>query len=98
MIKFERPVSDAERFMEITRVMSDIYAKKNHDYGNSFKKLFKKHGIRYPLIHLEEKLNRIEVLAKDEGMVDGEGLVDSLLDLANYSILTIIELERDKDE
>lgn len=98
MIETKNSMSDIGCFKEITRKMSDIYEKKNHDYGNSFHKMFSKHGMRYPLIHLEEKLNRIEVLAEDGGMVDGESAEDSLLDLANYAILTLIEMKRGKDE
>lgn len=98
MIETGNSLSDIGRFKEITRKMTDIYAKKNHDYGNSFQKMFLKHGMRYSLIHLEEKLNRIEVLSKDECMVDGEGVEDSLIDLANYAILTLIEFKRGKDE
>lgn len=98
MIETERSSSDIGRFKEITRKMSDIYAKKNHDYGNSFQKMFLKYGMAYPKIHLEEKLNRIDSLTKDCNMVDDEGLVDSLYDLANYAILTIMEIERGKDE
>lgn len=98
MIKEEQTLSDVECFREITHTMSDVYTRKNHDYGDSFQKMFKKHGMSYPIIHLEEKLNRIEVLAKEEGMVKEEGIIDSLLDLANYSIMTIMEFKRKKDE
>lgn len=98
MTEEKRTLSDVERFKEITRVMSDIYAKKNHDYGNSFQKMFSKHGMSYPLIHLEEKLNRIDVLSKDGCLIKEEGIEDSLLDLANYAIMTVMEIERGKDE
>lgn len=94
MIETGNNLTDIGRFKEITRKMSDIYAKKNHDYGNSFQKMFSKHRMRYSLIHLEEKLNRIEVLSKDENIVNGEGIEDSLIDIANYAILTLIELKR----
>lgn len=72
------------------------YIAKNADYGDSFAKLFKKRGMSYPLIHFEEKVNRIEALQSKENQVDGESYVDSLKDLANYAILTLIELHMTK--
>ena len=35
-----------------------------------------------------------EVLMSDEAKVNGESVRDSLLDLANYAILTIMELDK----
>ena len=41
-----------------------------------------------------EKLERINSLRKNEAKVKGESMKDSLYDLANYAILTIMELEK----
>lgn len=41
-----------------------------------------------------EKLERINSLRKNEVKVKGESMKDSLYDLANYAILTIMELEK----
>ena len=86
--------TDADRFKEITDKMCDIYKQKNSDYGNSFSKLFKKCGMTYAYGHLAEKLERINSLRKNEAKVKGESMKDSLYDLANYAILTIMELEK----
>ena len=88
--------TDADRFKEITDKMCDIYKKKNSDYGNSFSKLFKKCGMTYAYGHLAEKIERIDSLSNNEAKVQGESMIDSLYDLANYSILTIIEIEKRK--
>lgn len=85
-----------ELFKSICDDMLETYKKKNSDYGNSFSKLFEKYGITYPIIHMEEKLNRIEALQKKENEVQGETYIDSLKDLANYAILTLIEIEFSK--
>lgn len=79
-------------FKSICDDLLKTYVAKNTDYGDSFAKLFKKRGMSYPLIHFEEKINRIEALQSKENQVDGETYVDSLKDLANYAILTLIEL------
>ena len=86
--------TDADRFKEITDKMCDIYKQKNSDYGNSFSKLFKECGMTYAYGHMAEKLERINSLRKNEAKVKGESMKDSLYDLANYAILTIMELEK----
>ena len=96
-IKKESDKSDADRFKEITEKMCDIYKQKNSDYGNSFSKLFKKCGMTYAYGHLAEKIERIDSLSNNEAKVQGESMIDSLYDLANYSILTIMEIEKRKE-
>lgn len=87
-----------DRFKEITDEMSDTYKAKNQDSGNSFSNLFKECGMTYAYGHMKEKLERVKSLMKDEAKVKGEGMKDSLLDLANYAILTIMELERKEEK
>lgn len=89
--------TDADRFKEITDKMSDTYKRKNSDYGNSFSKLFKECGMTYAYGHLAEKVERINSLRKNDAKVQGESMIDSLYDLANYSILTIMEIEKRKE-
>ena len=85
---------DADRFKEITDKMFETFKAKNHDYGSSFSNLFNECGMTYAYGHMEEKLERVKSLMKDEAKVNGEGMKDSLLDLANYAILTIMELDK----
>lgn len=89
--------TDADRFKEITDKMSDTYKRKNSDYGNSFSKLFEECGMTYAYGHLAEKVERINPLRKNDAKVHGESMIDSLYDLANYSILTIMEIEKCKE-
>ena len=96
-IKKESEKSDADRFKEITDKMSDTYKRKNFDYGNSFSKLFEECGMTYAYGHLAEKVERINSLRKNDAKVHGESMIDSLYDLANYSILTIMEIEKCKE-
>lgn len=81
-----------EIHQKICKELHDTYVRKNHDYGDSFSKLFKKYKMPYALGHMEEKLQRIDSLSKKKAAVVGESIQDSLLDLANYAILTLIEL------
>ena len=86
--------TDADRFKEITDKMFETFKAKNHDYGSSFSNLFKECGMTYAYGHMAEKLERINYLRNNEAKVKGESMKDSLYDLANYAILTIMELEK----
>lgn len=85
---------DSKAFRDITNKMCNTFEVKNHDYGDSFHKLFEECGMTYAYGHMAEKLERINSLRKNEAKVKGESMKDSLYDLANYAILTIMELEK----
>lgn len=85
---------DTKAFRAITNKMCNTFEVKNSDYGDSFRKLFEECGMTYAYGHLAEKLERINSLRKNEAKVKGESMKDSLYDLANYAILTIMELEK----
>ena len=87
---------DAKAFRDITNKIYDTFEQKNTDYGNSFHKIFKECGMTYAYGHMAEKLERINSLRKNEAKVKGESMKDSLYDLANYAILTIMELEKNE--
>lgn len=86
--------TDSDRFKEITDKMCNTFEVKNLDYGDSFHKLFEECGMTYAYGHMAEKLERINSLRKNDAKVKGESMKDSLYDLANYAILTIMELEK----
>jgi nucleoid-associated protein YejK len=74
--------------------LNGIYEAKNKAYGDSFGKTFQELGIISAVTRMTDKMNRLTQMAtqRSEGSAD-ERLKDTLLDLANYSIMTIIELE-----
>ena len=90
----KKSTGDADAFRDITNGMYDTFKAKNHDYGNSFSELFAECGMTYAYGHMAEKLKRVKSLMSDEAKVNGESMRDSLLDLANYAILTIMELDK----
>ena len=75
---------------DICKNLNDLYQRKNHDYGDSFGKSYQEYGMVMACIRLEDKLNRLKSLCKQEAQVD-ESVEDTLMDLANYSIMTLIE-------
>lgn len=91
---------DASKFRRITREMLALYLLKNKNYGNSFSEQFSEYGLTSSCIRLEDKLRRIKTINKqlenrEKTNTDDESIRDSLVDLANYAILTVIELDRE---
>ena len=95
--KPKTPVEYEVAFRTILSDMMATFVAKNHDYGSAFSTLFADVGMPYAYGHLAEKLQRVRSLMNDEAKVKGESMIDSLKDLANYSVLTIIELQRGKE-
>ena len=87
-------MNKTDRHMEICKKLNEIYVKKNHDYGDSFSESYGKYGNVMPIIRLEDKLNRFRNLVMNgNAEVNTESMEDTLLDLANYAIMTAIEIE-----
>lgn len=78
---------------KICEELTALYRKKNHDYGDSFHITFQKWGLPMAAIRLGDKLLRFETLIKSESEVKDESIRDTLIDLANYAILTVMELD-----
>lgn len=78
--------------------LTEIYRKKNHDYGDSFHKSFVEFGLTMSAIRLSDKLNRFKTLIRLVGTpdVNDETIRDTLIDLANYAIMTIMEMDEER--
>jgi hypothetical protein len=92
------PPNNIELYEQIVNELKQIYKDKNHDYGNSFSILFEKFGLTSVVIRLWDKILRLETLTKTEAKVKDESITDTLKDIINYSIMTLIELEKHKGE
>ncbi len=87
-------INKSLKHQEICKGLNKLYEDKNKDYGDSFGKSFKEYGLTMACIRLEDKLNRLKSLSKNkEQSVKDETITDTLMDLANYSIMTIMELD-----
>lgn len=81
-------------FIKYTDKMKDLYIRKNHDYGDSVSKTFDEYGLVSFLVRMDDKMNRIKTLNKiQDAAVKGEKIEDTLLDLANYAVLALTEIE-----
>lgn len=86
---------EIKEFDKIIKRMGDIYRAKHHDYGQSTKDTFRRYGPVSMAVRMRDKLNRfdrlIEFAQKDENSFVDESIYDTLIDLANYAIITMIE-------
>ena len=87
---------ESKEFREIIEEMIQLYISKNKDYGNAFSRSYDEFGAVMALIRINDKLNRLKTLIKQDSEVKTESVKDTLIDLANYAVMTIIELEKNK--
>lgn len=88
--------SKADRHQMLCEGLNSTYRKKNADYGDSFGETFADLGIISAITRISDKYNRIKNLAKlppDQQQVKSESITDTLLDMANYCIMTVMEIE-----
>lgn len=87
--------TDPEMFKDITDNMLDIFKKKNHDYGNSFELSLDEEGLAASRIRMGDKWNRFKSLSRGaKAQVNDESLRDTLLDMANYAIMTVMWMDK----
>ena len=86
------------RMQELATQIADTYRRKNADYGDSFGISVRKYGIIAALTRMSDKWNRLEnlILNREKGndnLVADESVLDTLLDMATYCLMTIMEIE-----
>lgn len=92
-------LSKPARHMSLLKELNDIYTRKNHDYGDSFHETFLEERFAMARIRLSDKLNRFKKLSRNAaeyGLVEDESIRDTLMDLANYAIMTVLEIDDEK--
>lgn len=86
----------SELFRQITEKMAETYKAKNKDYGNAFSKSYNEFGPISAVVRMNDKMERIKSLVKtgdNERQVKDESIKDTLLDLANYSVMLLVEMQ-----
>ena len=77
--------------------LNSMLIMKNRMYGNSFFKTLDEYGLTLICVRLEDKLNRLkQIIVKGENTdKTRERLVDTLMDLAGYAILSKIYIKEE---
>ena len=79
---------------KICKELTETYEKKNADYGNSFENSLDKYGLIAGIVRMDDKMSRlISLNSKDEYQVMDESMRDTLMDLANYAIMSVMWLD-----
>ena len=80
-------------FRDVQDKLVNIYAKKNHDYGDSFNEGCNELGVGYAFSRIFDKTKRFQTLAKGimnnnlSIEVQDETIEDTIMDLANYCMM-----------
>lgn len=89
-------MSNLEKHQKICDELHKLYVQKNIDYGDSFHHTFLEEGFATSRIRLNDKLERFKKLSRGgKQNVQDESLRDTLIDLANYAIMTVMEIDKD---
>lgn len=87
----EKPPTKGELHRLLCESLNKTYIRKNADYGDSYGQLRSK----YPdsiLIRLFDKFSRLERLIQGhEAQVKDESIEDTLMDMANYALMEVVE-------
>ena len=89
-----------KKHQDILDYLHNLYITKNHDYGDSVHDTYEKYGLISFLVRMEDKLNRVRTLNKNSAniQIPTEKIEDTLLDLANYAILAVLELKDEEEK
>lgn len=80
-----------QRHKQICNKLNETYKVKDASYGGSFARVRREEGEAIILVRLKDKLYRLENLLHGGEENVGESIDDSLLDLANYCIMELVE-------
>ena len=85
-----------EQFGKVCQEMVALFAKKNEDYGDAFADS----GTIGVLVSINNKIRRLQNITKTGiTLVEDEKIRDTVLDLANYSVMFLMLLgEMDEEE
>lgn len=78
------------KFQKVLEPIADLLAKKNADYGDSYKHLRDEYGPVAFYIRLADKISRLKQVDAKGCMVTGETSMDTLRDLIGYSVLELV--------
>ena len=88
-------MAPAMRVEGIYEELKAVYKAKNHDYGNSFDESLDSFGLVASVVRISDKWNRIKALWNKEGEAKvKESIEDTLLDMANYCVMTVAWMRR----
>lgn len=86
--------NELNEYQQIINKLYKIYVDKNHDYGNSFDDTCDEFGLIAPVIRMNDKIKRCKSVLKNNNFKVNESLEDTISDLANYCIMTLMWMKK----
>lgn len=85
-------------FGNLAKQITETYEKKDTDYKGSYHESVERYGYVAGIVRMSDKFHRAEnlLLGDKEALVKDESAVDTLLDLAAYSIMLAMEVKSRK--
>ena len=84
---------------DLLNFIENLYVTKNNAYGNSFTKMYEDIGLLSAATQIAHKYHRFINLARsrENGVTqEYEDIRDTLIDLANYCLLTVMEYDKEQ--
>ena len=85
-------INNGDEYLTTQKNNRDLFIQKNNDYGNSFAD-FTFLGL---IIRLNDKINRLVSLTRSDNKVKDESVMDTINDLYNYTVLSLMYIEEIK--
>lgn len=81
-------------FGNLAKQITETYEKKDTDYKGSYHESVERYGYVAGIVRMSDKFHRAEnlLIGCKEALVNDESAVDTLLDLASYSIMLAMEV------
>ncbi|NMW84698.1 DUF1599 domain-containing protein [Peptoniphilus sp. AGMB00490] len=90
----EREEQFLENYENTLEELANTFFVKNERYGNSFTDTIEDYGLVASIVRLTDKFNRMTTLYKNKELdCDDEPIIDTMLDMANYLIMTVAYLK-----
>lgn len=86
--------NEINEYQQVINKLYKIYVDKNHDYGNSFDDTCDEFGLIAPVIRMNDKIKRCKSVLKNNDFKVNESLEDTISDLANYCIMTLMWMKK----
>lgn len=99
MSREKREEQFLKNYEETLNELARTFFLKNERYGNSFTDTMEDYGLVSSIVRITDKFNRMTTLFQNTELgCDDEPLKDTMLDMANYLIMTVAYMREDKKE
>lgn len=96
MSKEKREEQFLKNYEETLSELANTFFLKNERYGNSFTDTMEDYGLVASIVRITDKFNRMTTLFQNRKLdCDDEPLKDTMLDMANYLIMTVAYMKEE---